>query len=225
MDLKEAFENKLEIINTPSKSDPRKFNVTVNWTEPTQLNNSYIIIGLYAHKRKDDKNYITYEYVKESQSTYSFNADVPAGYYDIRICTYSGMTRFAVYTRVCELSKYFVGKYFAGKPVDNDFTVKVERKQQDPEILVSINLPAEDGDFIGMFEASCLSMKDNYMIGLQHTVFGEGNLQRYFDINLKELGDTTGKEYQIRYFRKDCEYKNKLDISRVPFAFSEPFKL
>ncbi|EDR24325.1 hypothetical protein EDI_070670 [Entamoeba dispar SAW760] len=220
MDLKEAFENKLEITNTPSKSDPKKFNVTANWTQPSQLNNSYIIIGLYAHKRKDDKNYITYEYIKESQSSYSFKADVPAGYYDIRICTYSGLTRLAVYTRVFEVSKYFVGS-----SIDNDFTVKVERNQQDPEILVSINLPAEDGDFIGMFESSCLSMKDSYMIGLRHTIFGEGNLQRYFDINLKELGDTTGKEYQIRYFRKECEYQNKFDTSRVPFAFSEPFKL
>ena len=221
MDILHAFQNKLLITQEPIDTEGNENRIKVTWLCPTRLNTQNVQIGLYAHKREMNKNYITYFKPKDDIKEYYFEGVYPKGYYDIRVCSFTLSFSGFNYT-----NEYQISKYFVGYQSDKEFEIKVSRSPEALELLVQLSSPAEEGDFIGMFEEDSHSMKDSYMVGITNSQFGEGNLERYFEINLSTLSNyVQGKKYQVRYFKNGCDLRNKADVSRIPFAFSEPFEL
>lgn len=221
MDIIHEFQNKLIVTHEPVNSQLTEFRIKVTWLSPTRLNTQNVQIGLYAHKREMNKNYIAYFKPKDDKKEYYFEGTYPRGYYDIRVCSFTlGFSGFN-YT-----NEYQISKHFVGTSLDREFEIKVSRSVEALELIIQLSSPAEEGDFIGMFEEDTFSMKDSYMVGITNISFGEGNLERYFEINVSTLTNyVQGKKYQIRYFKSGCDLRNKADVSRIPFAFSHPFEL
>ncbi|KAL7718447.1 Fibronectin type-III domain-containing protein [Entamoeba marina] len=186
MQDKLLFENKISVYH--ELFGDNKYKVKVTWNEPTSLPHSNFMIGLYCYKRQMDKNYCYYE----------FPIVVPKGYYDIRICSWNVGITGNNYKRLYQIKKYYVND------IPNELQVEIEWKKEKQFLLVKLNKPAEEGDYIGLFEHSTLI----------------DVLERYFDVNIQELGDTIGKHYEVRYFRNDCVITNLTDYSTIPFAIS-----
>ncbi|ELP92485.1 hypothetical protein EIN_523830 [Entamoeba invadens IP1] len=218
MDLSPLFVNKLTLTSQLIPLNLTKYHLKVKWEDSAQKINGNIMIALYAARREMDKNYITYFYPVTGKDTYTFDKELPRGFYDVRVLSY---TRGITYTYQ---RLFTIDEFFVGEPYEEKFELVVDAFPDRSEILVKINAPADEGDFIGMFARETVSMKDNYMIGLGNTIFGEGNLQRFFPVNKAQLGDINGKEFQVRFFKKDCEIVNGIDTNRMPFAFSNYFK-
>ncbi|KAL7712960.1 Fibronectin type-III domain-containing protein [Entamoeba marina] len=216
MEDKLLFEDK--IIVSHESSNDNKFKVKVKWTGACKLPHANFMIGLYCHKRQMDKNFCAFVKLENEKSDYEFPIVVPKGYYDIRICTWSGLIIYD-YKSIYQVEKYFVND------TEEEFSVTVEWKKDEKELFVKLKKPAEDGDYIGLFEHDTLSMKDGYMKGLKTTLFGVDVLERFFDVDVNQLGDTVGKKYEVRYFRKDCVVTNLADHSTIPYAFSNIFEI
>lgn len=219
--LRQRFEGKLNVSYSVLKDNIKKYKITIEWTEPVKLN-ANVMFAIYAHRREMDKNYIDYVYPKENCKEYTFSTDFWKGLYDIRVVEYEGHL-ICNYKRIYEIPHLFICEaednsfHLDCKPQYNPMNTSV------PEVLVSFSNPAEEGDYIGMFEVGTLSVKDDKMIGIVHQEPKAGTLERYFKVNCTK-DQVIGKEFNIKYFKKDCQITNSMDTSVIPFYISEPFK-
>ena len=211
MDERALFEDKLKVSSSKSQTDPSKFTVTVEWTSPATVSNKQFMFCLYCYRREMNKNYSDYLYVETGKREYIFSLVAPRGYYDVRVVRNSGS-----YPEVYRLSKIFVGT-----PEDQAFEIVAE--PQEGMLLVSFNRPAEQDDFIGLFDTDTLSMKNEYTVGLPYTPVGECVMARFFPVDKNKIRPE--KTYEIRYFRADSRVAygwTSFDFAQIPFCFSNP---
>ncbi|ELP91751.1 hypothetical protein EIN_522080 [Entamoeba invadens IP1] len=98
MEFSPLFVNKLTLTSQLIPSNLTKYHLTVKWDDSTQKINGNIIVAVYAARREMDKNYITYFYPITGKDTYTFDKELPKGYYDVRVLSYTlGFT----YTSAC----------------------------------------------------------------------------------------------------------------------------
>ncbi|ELP84123.1 hypothetical protein EIN_139200, partial [Entamoeba invadens IP1] len=116
------------------------------------------------------------------------------------------------YTRVYEIANVFVGS-----ETDKLFVLGAEAKTNG-EIDVTFSAPAEDGDYIEVFEENNPSMwKDPKSV--QTVVLKKGEMKS--QLMVKRDGGSIENKYEVRYFKKN----SKLGTTYIPFAISKPFNI